>query len=439
MEFVSEGCRALTGYAADELIGNRKISYNQVIFPDDRQRVSERISGAVASGLPFALEYRIRTQDGQVRWIWEKGRAVPSTVSGQTMLEGFIADVTERRLTEEALRESEEKHRLLADNTLDAIWTMNLELKFTYINSACLALTGFTPEEWIGSRLQDHCDAYNFSLMAREVAGAMAEGAESASVFFQAEMLKKNGDPLPVEIHGKVIYDESGRPLALQGVTRDITERLWAQEALRRSEALLKSAQSIGKLGGWEWDVVSQEMYWTEETYRIHDFDLSLFPSGGQEHIARSVECYAGADRSRILAAFQRCVEKGESYELDCRFVTGKGRRLWIRTTGQAIFEKDRVVKVYGTIQDTTEQKQAELRIEHLNRVLHAIRNVNQLIVREQDRDVLIHEGCRLLVDNRGYNSAFIVLTDEEGTPVTWANAGYGFGPGGYGRHMEKG
>jgi signal transduction histidine kinase/ABC-type amino acid transport substrate-binding protein/CheY-like chemotaxis protein len=79
-----------------------------------------------------------------------------------------------------------------------------------------------------------------------------------------------------------------------------------------------------------------------------------------------------------------------------------------------------------STVFDVTERKRAEIRVEHLNRVLRSIRDVNQLIVRERERVSLIREGCRLLVENRGYASALIVLIDEDGKPTQWAEAGMG-------------
>ena len=75
-------------------------------------------------------------------------------------------------------------------------------------------------------------------------------------------------------------------------------------------------------------------------------------------------------------------------------------------------------------MRDITERKQAEERISHLNKVLKAIRDINQLIVREKDRDALIDEGCRLMVENRSYASCMIVLTDENERPVSWARGG---------------
>ena len=276
------------------------------------------------------------------------------------------------RRTEE-LRESEEQYRLLANNTLDVTWTMNLDLEFTYVNPACFNLTGYTPEEWIGSRLSEHCDEENFAKMAQAIADETARGQEGSGVIFEATVLNRNLEPVPVEIHGKVIYGDNGLAVGLQGTTRDISERRQAEQKLRRSEALLKDAQRIGKIGGWEWDVDSRQLFWTEETYGIHDFDPNTTRPDGWEHIARSLECYEEEDRPRIRSAFERCVDEGEPYELECRFITTKGRRLWIRTAGQAVLEGDRVVKVIGNIQDITANKKIEEQLRNQNRFIQTI------------------------------------------------------------------
>ena len=140
------------------------------------------------------------------------------------------------------LHESENRYRLLAENTLDVIWTMNLDLEFTYVNPAIFTLTGHRPEEWIGSRLPDHCDEANFARMGEVIIGEMEKGPKGTGVIFEAQMLKKSGEAFWVEIHGKVIYDAAGQPMALQGVTRDVSERKLAEEALRASEEQFSSA-----------------------------------------------------------------------------------------------------------------------------------------------------------------------------------------------------
>lgn len=109
MEYVSEGCLALTGYRPEDLIGNRTLSYREVIVPEHRQQVYENVQRAIAAGEPFQLIYRIRTAQGQEKWVWEQGSAVRDVQGRVVALEGFITDITERRQAEEILRKSQEE------------------------------------------------------------------------------------------------------------------------------------------------------------------------------------------------------------------------------------------------------------------------------------------------------------------------------------------
>ena len=93
MSFVSEGCRSLTGYEPYELVGNRHVSYGRIVVEEDREAVIEAVRDGVREGRPFQVVYRIRRRDGEIRWVWEQGRAVVAG-QGAYLLEGFIADVT---------------------------------------------------------------------------------------------------------------------------------------------------------------------------------------------------------------------------------------------------------------------------------------------------------------------------------------------------------
>jgi two-component system sensor histidine kinase/response regulator len=97
MEFCSEGCLALTGYAADDLVGNRTVSYAELIHPDDRERIWEEVQQALNARRPFALEYRIGTARGTQKWVRERGTGVYSPRGEIIALEGFIGDVTESK------------------------------------------------------------------------------------------------------------------------------------------------------------------------------------------------------------------------------------------------------------------------------------------------------------------------------------------------------
>jgi PAS domain S-box-containing protein len=157
---------------------------------------------------------------------------------------------------------------------------------------------------------------------------------------------------------GTVDYDKEDKPLRFFGTVQDINERKRAEKTLQRSEALLNATQQLTKVGGWEWDVEKQTMFWTDEVYRIHDFQPSEFTPGSTKHIERGIECYDSEDRPVIMAAFRRCVEKGQAYDLEFPFTTAMGRRIWIRTVADPVLKGDRVVRVVGNIMDITERKQ---------------------------------------------------------------------------------
>jgi len=141
-------------------------------------------------------------------------------------------DVTERKRSERAFWESEERYRFIAENTVDCIWILNLDLEFTYINQAVYPMMGYTVEEWIGSKLQDHCDPKNLQIMQETVERAFQKLPDTSGITFETEILKKNNEPLPVEINGSLILDDHGSPVGMQGVTRDISERKKAGEAI---------------------------------------------------------------------------------------------------------------------------------------------------------------------------------------------------------------
>jgi diguanylate cyclase (GGDEF)-like protein/PAS domain S-box-containing protein len=102
MEFVSEGTRALTGYAPEDFVGSR-VAYGSLVHEEDRERCWRSTQEALRTGQPYTMEYRIRTADGVEKWIWERGVGVQNE-SGETVaLEGFVSDITERKLSEQRL------------------------------------------------------------------------------------------------------------------------------------------------------------------------------------------------------------------------------------------------------------------------------------------------------------------------------------------------
>jgi PAS domain S-box-containing protein len=109
MEFVSHGCFDLTGYEPEDLVNNSKISYDELIHPEDRETVWQSIRQALSNKRPFQLVYRIFTKKGELIWVWEQGTGVFHTQDNIDVLEGFITNITERKRMEEELVTAKEK------------------------------------------------------------------------------------------------------------------------------------------------------------------------------------------------------------------------------------------------------------------------------------------------------------------------------------------
>ncbi|MCK7525901.1 MAG: PAS domain-containing protein [Ignavibacteriales bacterium] len=147
MEFVSQGSLELTGYLSDELILNNKISYAELIHPEDKENVFVTVRESVKKKTPYQIVYRIRTKDSGEKWVWEKGNAQISKKGKVESLEGFIADISSRINAEEALKESEELYRKLIATLPDIIAITDVKGDIIFLNEIGVRFTGYSSFE----------------------------------------------------------------------------------------------------------------------------------------------------------------------------------------------------------------------------------------------------------------------------------------------------
>ncbi|AKJ64234.1 PAS domain S-box protein [Kiritimatiella glycovorans] len=129
MEYLSHGCLECTGYRPADLIGNRRMSYGDLILREDRPAVWESVQRAISKNLPFEMEYRIVTATGQTRRVWERGRLVRDEHGDLVALEGFIMDQTARKEAEDERRRLLELERMLSRISSSFVSRGNLDAK----------------------------------------------------------------------------------------------------------------------------------------------------------------------------------------------------------------------------------------------------------------------------------------------------------------------
>lgn len=237
-----------------------------------------------------------------------------------------------------------------------AVWIIDKDHFVVRSNIAAENLFNLSTNEIIGKRCW-------------EIVHGTKEPVAECPILRTRKTLKR--ESMQLEIAGRwfevivdPILDSKGAYSKAIHIVTDITENKLTQERLERSQRLLANTQRMAKIGGWEWDVKQQKMYWTKELYRIHGFDPSQFERGAPALIDASLKCYAPKDRLIILRAFEKCTSQGEAYDLEFVFNKATGEKIWIRTAAEPVWEGDRVLKVSGHLVDITDFKNAKDELE---------------------------------------------------------------------------
>lgn len=259
-----------------------------------------------------------------------------------------------------ALVRSEQKYRLLADNSVDVIWQVNLRLKFTYVSPSIFQMTGFTQDEWIGSSLSEHASFREYLSMAKRAVSAIRNYKNFKNIVFTAVMIKKDGTPFPVEITSSLLYNDQGLPVGLQGSTRDITNRVQAENNLRESEQRLITAQRIGRSGDFIWDVPTGEVHWSDGLYDL----LGYKKNEKIDYTKVNQEIHHPNDLGRVTQWLKECIDSGGDRLTpnEYRIISRDGNVIYVETMG-VIEHSNSGVKVRATLRDITDRKHMEQKL----------------------------------------------------------------------------
>ncbi|MBU0485309.1 MAG: transporter substrate-binding domain-containing protein [Proteobacteria bacterium] len=193
--------------------------------------------------------------------------------------------------------------------------------------------------------------------------------------------------------------------------------------ALRESRNFLNEAQRIAQLGSWEWDIESDTLQWSEETFHIFGIDPEKFGADFNTFI----EAVHPDDRDQVRKSVEQAVSDGvEKWSIDYRVLRSDGDLLFLHEEARAVSAPDgRVVKRVGTVQDVTEQRQLEDTLRRINRKLKAISDCNQILMKAEEEQALLNDICTIICDEAGYRMAWVgyAENDEDKSiqPVAWA------------------
>jgi diguanylate cyclase (GGDEF)-like protein/PAS domain S-box-containing protein/putative nucleotidyltransferase with HDIG domain len=328
-------------------------SYDQVvtrIHSDDVPVYHAAEKKAIEDEQSYNIDIRIRYSDGRQNWVQAIGRAEKNEDGKVVRLLGTVMNITERKQAEQ----DQAYLTAIIETTSDFVARATPEGEMLYCNRALRDFLGVTEEEVQTLTVLDIHAPQNWQKIQHEIFPAsIAEGEWSGeSVFVSCK-----GQAIPVSLKIFVHKDNKGKALYRSAIARDISKQKVTEETLRQAQARLEEAQRAAQIGSWEYDLVTQQLTWSKELFRIKQRDPAL----GEPSYEDIQSVYVPEDAVRLNAAMQHAVENGVGYELELRRVTTEGTTRYIRAIGNSIAdEAGKVVRLAGTSMDITEYKQLE-------------------------------------------------------------------------------
>lgn len=240
MTYLSQGCFKLTGYRSEELVGDRATtSYSALTHMEDLSNVLQVIRHAIATQQPYVVEYRIHTKSGVEKWLWEKGYGV-FDANGQLLnLEGFITDITDRKLAEEALRQVESNYRSIVENAVEGVFQTSADGCYLIVNYMLARIYGYdSPEALIASLTDIRQQLYVNPSRRDEFARLMQE--QGAVWGFESQIYRQDGSVIWISECARALYNSQGNLVGYEGTVADITQRKQSEIELKRRDTLLQ-------------------------------------------------------------------------------------------------------------------------------------------------------------------------------------------------------
>ena len=270
---------------------------------------------------------------------------------------GFAKDITERKLTEEKLKESESRFNRISANANEVIFKINTQKQsYELITENVVNILGYSAQEFynnpaLGKQIICEDDIIRVELLWNNML------KYGISQQFECSMIHKSGKVVWLHQNNVIVKDDEGVITAIEGSFYDITERKQAEEALRESEERLNQAQAIGQVGAWDWNPNTGNLIWSEETFSI----LGLSSQKDTPSFELFLDLIHEEDRQDIEQAVEAALRDGQPYDVDCRIVRRNGSECVTNARGKVLFDDGgKPIQMIGTFQDITERKLAE-------------------------------------------------------------------------------
>lgn len=398
MEFVSSGAYDLTGYPPDALIHNNLIAYGDLILPEDREQVFSEVRKAIDEDRSFKLNYRIKSVDGKTKWVWEQGSGVKDNNGEIVAVEGFIADLTEQKLIQEALSENEELYRKLISTLPDMVAITDLEGKLIFINELGIKLSGYNSFSEIKNRkIFDFVADFdksrardNFSIMIEKKLGPI-----------EYAFINKNGSRIDFEVNGEVLRYQDQSPYGFIFSCREITTRKKAEAALAQSEEQYRTL--VDSMQDGVFLIQNSKLKFVNEAF------ANLVGYTVNELVSLEFkELVAPEDLELVQNNYEKRLagkEAPSSYEW--RMLHKDGSRVFVNMSVRLINYQGSIASI-GTLKDITHSKKLQADLVRQKNLLTGSAEASNILLTETDFNKAISKTLSILGEKTAVDRVYL-------------------------------
>lgn len=320
---------------------------------------------ALRNGTPFELDLELLRPDGTTRWVIARGEAQRDAAGNVVQLRGTVQDITERRLIEEELRESEERFRLAAQagKMLAYAWNATTdEIVWSRESAQILGIDEVKPTtgQQVLATVKP-ADRERFTIAVAKLS------PEKPYLEISYRMTRPNGTVVWLECNSQAHFDKQGRMSRIVGMVTDITERKRTEEALRENEERLRLAVQAGRMYVFEWDVLTDIIFRSGRCADILNWMDDPTRDAGRQFVAR----VHPDDREAYATTESGLSPENPTYHTTYRMLRPDGDVIWLEESGHGFFDREgELLRTIGMVADVTERKLGEEAISSVSRRL---------------------------------------------------------------------
>ena len=357
--------------------------WEELVHPEDRALARParvlRAAAADSDVESISCEYRVRHKNGNYVWIWDHCMLVRDRSGVVTRVVGTVLDITERKEAAARLSASEHRFKAALLATTGIFWTFAPDGRARGEQTSWSAFTGQTTDE-----LQEM--GWLEAIHPEDVAATLEAWRRSLVTHDELvtvhRVRRRDGEYRTFSVHAVPVTDERGGVAEWVGSHTDITEQRAAEERVRDSVRRLELAMDAASIGMWDWDLDTDRMTWTRQTYLITGVAEHDFGGRAEEFFGRLLP----ADLDHAANFWREAVHPGSMQESELQIRRPDGTLRWIQNRATVITDPDgHPRRIVGTLRDITPRRELEAEREALLNAERAARS--DLVAASQAKD----------------------------------------------------